>query len=433
MPPVRSGIAACSADLVAGLRADHQIDLFVDDPAVTLVPEARSAHEFLWRHHRAPYDLTVYQMGNSSHHDFEWPYVFRFPGLVVLHDVHLHHARAAALLRRGAATAYREEFAANHPDQPRELAELAVAGFDSQLYYSSPMTRLMARTARRVAVHTRVAADALLEAEPAASVEVVHLGHGEQMSDEDRQAARVRGRARLGVAGEDQLFGCFGGLSPEKRIAQILTAFAATLASTPSARLLLAGDTATHFDLKAEIKQRGIGSRTIVTGYVESDARLAEYIAACDATLNLRWPTAGEISGPWLRCLALGLPTVVVDLAHLAHVPSLDPRTWQTHGGRSAAPVCIAIDILDEDHSLALAMRRLAAQPALRSRLGQAAAEYWRREHAVDLMVEDYRGLIARALLAGAPAAPLPAHLRDDGGAVLDGISGQFGLPSILR
>ena len=61
------------------------------------------------------------------------------------------------------------------------------------------------------------------------------------------------------------------------------------------------------------------------------------------------------------------------------------------------------------------------------------AADYWRREHAVDLMVADYRGLIARALLAPAPADPLPAHLRDDGGGVLEGISRQFGLAPILR
>jgi glycosyltransferase involved in cell wall biosynthesis len=433
MPPVRSGIAACSADLVRALGAEHHIDLFVDEPVVALAPGTRSAHEFLWRHHLAPYDLTVFQLGNSSHHDFAWPYLFRFPGLVVLHDAHLHHARAAALLRRGETTSYRAEFAANHPDQPRELAELAVAGFDSQLYYSSPMTRLIAQTARRVAVHTQAAADALLEAEPTARVEVVRLGHGERLAEPDRLEARARGRARLGVAADDFLFGCFGGLAPEKRLPQILTAFAATLASTPSARLLLAGEAASHFDLKGEIKQRGIASRTIVTGYVESEARLTEYIAASDATLNLRWPTAGEISGPWLRCLALGLPTVIVDLAHLADVPGLDPRTWQTHGGVSAAPVCIAVDILDEDHSLALAMRRLAAQPSLRARLGQAAADYWSREHAVELMVEDYRALLGRALLAPAPTAALPAHLRDDGRGVLDGIGRRFGLAPILR
>ena len=99
MPPVPSGIAACSAGLVAALGDEHQIDVYVDEPVTRLAPGTRSAHEFVWRHRLDPYDLTVYQLGNSSHHDFLWPYLFRYPGLTVLHDAHLHHARAAALLR----------------------------------------------------------------------------------------------------------------------------------------------------------------------------------------------------------------------------------------------------------------------------------------------------------------------------------------------
>ena len=125
---------------------------------------------------------------------------------------------------------------------------------------------------------------------------------------------------------------------------------------------------------------------------------------------------------------------MIVDLAHLADVPSLDPRTWQPHGGRtSAEPLCIAVDILDEDHSLGLAMRRLATQPALRERLGRAAAEYWRREHAPEHMVEDYLALIDRALHRAIPQPALPAHLLADGGRLLDAIAAQFGVQPLSR
>src|ERR1044072_7754874 len=103
IPPVRSGVAVYSAELVAALRSEHRIDVFVDEPVAAAParrPEpARSAHEFVWRQRQAPYDLTVYQLGNSSHHDYLWPYLFRYPGLTVLNDDHLHNARAAQLLR----------------------------------------------------------------------------------------------------------------------------------------------------------------------------------------------------------------------------------------------------------------------------------------------------------------------------------------------
>jgi glycosyltransferase involved in cell wall biosynthesis len=434
MPPARSGIAACCAVLVPALRRLHEIDVFVDEPPAGGSAGLRSAHEFPWRHQRAPYDVTVYQLGNSACHDFLWPYLFRYPGLVVLHDIRLHHARAAALLRRHRAAAYRDEFVWNHPGVDRDLAELAVAGFDSTLYYDWPMTRLILESARAVAVHTRANAATLKAEVPSARIDAIHLGHGDVLEPEAKQVARTRIRTRLAIPPDAILFGCFGGLTPQKRIAQVLGAFSATLTYAPGARLLLAGDASDLPDVRAEIRRLGLSGRVSLTGYLESDSLLTDYIAACDASLNLRWPTAGEVSGPWLRCLALGLPTVVVDLAHMADVPSLDPRTWHPHGGHSeSTPVCIAIDILDEDHSLALAMRRLATQPAFRKRLGDAAAAYWQRHHTPSAMIENYEQLIDEVRQLPTPEPRLPRHLRDDGGGVLDRITAQFGLQPLLR
>src|SRR6478672_11119996 len=102
MPPVRTGIAAVSADLVPALADEHAIDVYTHT----------NAYDFVWRHRQTPYDVVVYQMGNSSHHDYIWPYLFRYPGLTVLHDAHLHHARAATLLRTKRVQDYRSEFAA---------------------------------------------------------------------------------------------------------------------------------------------------------------------------------------------------------------------------------------------------------------------------------------------------------------------------------
>ena len=53
MPPVRTGIAACSAELVAALASDHEIDVYADTPFGRTAaassegfPAPRSAHEF---------------------------------------------------------------------------------------------------------------------------------------------------------------------------------------------------------------------------------------------------------------------------------------------------------------------------------------------------------------------------------------------------
>jgi glycosyltransferase involved in cell wall biosynthesis len=434
MPPVPSGIAACSAALVAALGHEHRIDLYVDEPVARLAPGTRSAHEFVWRHRLEPYDLTVYQLGNSSHHDFLWPYLFRYPGLAVLHDAHLHHARAAALLRTKRASDYRAEFASNHPAANADLAELAVAGFDNHLYYAWPMTRLVIEASRLAVVHTAPLAAALNEELPHARVEAIHLGHGEAVSDARARAARAAVRAARGIPDAAILFGVFGGLTPEKRVPQVLEALAAVIPYAPAAHLLLAGGAPEHYDPTPDVRRLELESRVTITGYLETDEELTDCIAACDVSLNLRWPTAREVSGPWLRALAAARPTVTIDLAHMADVPSLDPRTWRPRptGSGTLPPVTVAIDILDEDHSLRLAMRRLASDAALRAELGAAGRRYWEEEHSVERMAGDYRRVLAAAAARPVPEVSRPAHLVTNGDRILRRVLEELGLPNVL-
>jgi glycosyltransferase involved in cell wall biosynthesis len=429
MPPIRSGIASCSAELVAALRCDHDIDVFVHEVGHAGRPAVRSAHDFVWEHRTRPYDLTIYQLGNSSHHDYQWPYLFRYPGLTVLHDAHLHHARAALLLRERRADDYRAEFTANEPAASADGAELAIAGFDSFLHFEWPFTRLVASAARMVAVHSRAIRDEAARLAPGARVEHLRLGHGVLVPEHDVPSRRARARQRHGIAADAIVFGCFGGLTPDKRVPQILAAFAAVLPYLPSARLLLCGEAAAHYDLAADIRRHDLGTRVVTTGYVESDDELTDCVAASDVTLNLRWPTAREVSGPWLRCLAAGRASIVIDLSHLADVPSLDPRTWNANAPGGAAPVTVAIDILDEDHSLRLAMRRLGTDADLRRTLGRAARDFWVREHSPQAMLDDYRRLLPEAASAPLPAPSLPGHITGDGSGLLARILGEFGVP----
>lgn len=444
-PPVNTGIAAVSAALVAALRGrGHEIDLY---------PEG-SAHDFVWRRRRAPYDLAVYQFGNSSHHDYQWAYALNYPGLVVLHDTRLHHARAAFLLRERRAADYRAEFAWNHPGASPDLAELAIAGFDSRLYYDWPMVRALVESSRLTAVHGEGARAELLgqlgyqthtdtmgERRPS-PLAAIRLGHGTAVTPDRAHLARARVRAHYAIPEDAVLFGCFGGLTPEKRVPQILAAFRAILPYAPGARLLFGGARAAHYDIAADITAHELDERVMMTGYLDIDDDLTDHIAACDVTLNLRWPTARETSGPWLQALAAGRPTIVTDLVHQADVPSLDPRTWRENGlweegaltpkAQSPKPVCVAIDLLDEDHSLRLAMRRLASDAALREQLGATAREWWAREHSLDAMVADYERVMRDAAARPEPDVDLPAHMRNPGDRKTRALLESFGLPDPL-
>ena len=63
-----------TAHLIARLREMHHIDVIT----------ASSAHDFVWRHFRTPYDLCVYEVRDDRAHRFIPPYLVHYPGIVVL-------------------------------------------------------------------------------------------------------------------------------------------------------------------------------------------------------------------------------------------------------------------------------------------------------------------------------------------------------------
>jgi glycosyltransferase involved in cell wall biosynthesis len=400
LPPVRSGIADANARLLPRLEHEFSIDRY-DEPR---------AHDFVWHNRRAPYDLVVYQLGNASCHDFIWAYLARFPGLVVVHDPTLHHARARLLLGRRRFDDYRREFQFDHPDANRDVVEYAVEGLGGPIYYFWSMLPAVMKTARLVAVHNeRVAAD-LREEFPQTPVEAIHLGIDAMQTS---VASRAAVRAALGYRDEAIVFAAFGKLTSEKRIAPIVRACAALAGEDVNARLLLVGDASAYPSLSDELAGAGIADRAHVTGFVDDEA-VAGYLAAADVCLCLRWPTARETSASWLQCLSASRPTVISDLAHTVDVPE---------------NVAIRIDLLNEDVALPSAMHRLATDARLRGDLAQAGYAYWAAHHTMEVMANDYRRIIRQAAAQPIPApADLPSHLTDDYTESARAIVRQFGL-----
>jgi glycosyltransferase involved in cell wall biosynthesis len=397
-PPERSGIAAYSAELLPLLGAGHTIER---------IPES-GAHDFVWKHRRDPYNLVVYQLGNAPCHDYMWAYLAAFPGLVVLHDARLHHARARRLLKDRRFDDYRREFAYDHPDARPEVAEYAVEGLGGSIYYFWSMLRVVMRTAKLVAVHnTRVAAD--LRADyPGVAIESIRMGVPAIRQDVE---ARRRVRQTLQMPDDAVVFAAFGKVTPEKRIPAIRAALATLRREGMNAWLLLVGDA----DDSSAISADGIRA----TGYLPDEA-VGSYLTAADACLCLRWPTALETSASWLRCLAAARATVLTDLPHLVDIP---------------APVAMRVDLLNEERDLTEAMRRLASDRPLRDALARAGHAYWEAGHTLQAMAEDYERLLPAAAARIAPEqTDLPLHFRDDHSAAARHIAARFGVEvDILR
>jgi len=454
LPPSTSGIAQYSVELLPRLAPAHEIDVFVNvrpgrpgrpgppDRAAGLAPGQTvwSAHDFVWKHLQQPYDLVVYQLGNATCHDYMWGYLARYPGLVALHDGQLHHARARCLLRQRRDDDYRAEFRFNHPRARAGVAELGVAGLLGSLTYLWPMVRTVVESARLTVVHNRWLADQLQDASPDAAIRVVEMG----VPPAGRGDGAGSVRARHGIPPGATLFAAFGRVTPEKRLAPVIRALASVAADVPDVHLLLAGEPAEYFDAIELARASGIADKVTVAGFVPEE-ELADYLAAADVCLCLRWPSSRETSASWLRCLAAGRPTVITDLAQTIDVPGLDPRSWKlrfvprraSEGGAGAAPAgpaCVGIDILDEDHSLRLALRRLATDPRLRETLGSNARRLWAERFTLDRMASGYHDAIAAACAVPVPdltsrRARLPRHLLADGSEHAARLLRETGLP----
>jgi hypothetical protein len=146
----------------------------------------------------------------------------------------------------------------------------------------------------------------------------------------------------------------------------------------------------------------------------------AEVLEHADVIIALDWPPPAGPPQAALAALTAGKPVIVLETLATAAWPAFDPQTWQARGfappsSRGETPIAVSLDPRDEEHSLVLAMTRLAAEPDLRATLG-AAALAWAGAHAKPAhAVEAWRRILDAPGLP--PSPPFPGadgseHLR---------------------
>jgi glycosyltransferase involved in cell wall biosynthesis len=409
LPPSPTGIADYSADLLQALSTSFSIDAFhgqdrVDPSRLDSRVGVFGAEEFGARHGRAPYDLAVYQLGNSPVHAFMEGPLERVPGLLVLHDLVLHHSRAQRFLASPEVVAYardpsqkalrdaaqpvleryREELVSAYPEQGERIFEVHLASVGTLLPYAYPLFQVPVRRSRMTLVHNGSMARAVAEGVPGAIVRQVPMPVSPLPVREGEAAALRQG---LGIGAHEFVVGCFGLLTPEKQLHTAALSLARASHGVPGIRWLLIGEAPEPRALETLLQETGTASRTIRAGRVPQ-AQLAAHLEACDVVMHLRYPTARETSAALLRVLAQGRPTIMTDLENLAEVP------------RDAV---VRTDPTDEEGDATRALLRLAGRGDLRRSLGTRAAAFIREAHSPERAREAYAEAIAEAIARPAP------------------------------
>jgi glycosyltransferase involved in cell wall biosynthesis len=348
LPPSRSGIADYSALLLPALR--ERIEVVVARPGG-----------------RAPAaDVALYHIGNEPDaHAWIADALHQRPGVVVLHEYVLHHLVAGMTIGRGNGRGYLDAMERDLGVAGRLLGLGVLDNLLPLLWETQPerfpLSGVVLDDARGLIVHSS------------------YVGERARAARYDGRLWRIPHPAwpmhaiepARDVAGEP-LIGCFGYLNMNKRIPQLLEAFASFRRERPGARLLLVGAAGERFDVGRRLERLGLTEGVDRIDYVREE-RMWSLMAACDVLVNLRYPTMGETSGSVIRALGLGKPLVVSDVGWFAELPD-------------AAVLKVPVD----EHEVDVIQAALGVAADHGAALGAAAHAYVEREHDLGHVADRY-------------------------------------------
>ncbi len=429
LPPTRSGISVYSEMLLPALATRMKIVAVDEHPLQESLGDVPVISFAEYASRRVEFDRAIYQMGNNPHHEWIYREAMSHPGILVLHDLVLHHLIVEMTLARGLADEYVEILRANHGEIGEAWARGRALGFHDELgNFLLPASREIAQRSRGVIVHNRYAAEQLRAMGVDRPVTIAPMSFETTLDFGQRPAMRER----LGFSERSRVIGMFGFVTDSKRPDVVIEAFALAAKDDPDLRLLIVGEPAPNCDLQAKLARHGLDeSRVHTSGYVAED-EFDRYLAATDRVVNLRYPTAGETSGALLRIFAAGRPVAVTGMAQFLEFP--DQVATRIPLGEGEVEALVAFMTGADDRGRAAAAQR--AWLTENCRASDAVSAY------VSAMSSDEVHAAVRRELSGIPlfpalrltairqtpgAAGLSATFRNEGAETLR--AAVFGVP----
>lgn len=364
LPPARSGIADYSHEVLPHLAQMADLTLFCMDPE-SVTPELHEQFDIYalsdYAKMRWSFDLPLYQMGNNTeHHEAIFRLSQRFPGLVVLHDVILHHFIAHRTLGHGNFSAYTREMAYVLGTAGVSLAWEIRYGQREHPLTELTLNQRVVDVSLGLLVHSQHALDLIHATRPRAEVHVVPAPIAAYEPPDDAPASQLPWR-------DDALiFASVGQVTDAKRVDRALAAFARLRHDVPLARYLLVGEVFNNeVNLPSLLQKFDLENDVHVTGFLPDLPSFMSWLSTADVVVNLRYPTVGETSAAALRAMAAGRPLIVYDHGWYAELPN---------------EVALKVPLLDDD-ALLNAMQHLAKDADLRRQMGRQARAYASARH----------------------------------------------------
>lgn len=325
--PMKSGISDFSEELVFALAKHMEVVIF--SPVLPSKKEIVNSFEvhvlsdLEQEEIRNTLNLIVYHIGNNvNYHGAIVDMLEKYPGIIELHEIGLHHLAAARTLEAKGKSAYMEMVQYCHGERGIKIAQNFFNGNPVAPWNDHAIDMCMARPyieqATGVIVHAEMVKQMVLGIREDVPIANIML-HSMDIVD-DIKHNQLNCRNKLNLAENQIIIGSFGFATQAKRVLPILNALAKLREEHQNFLYVLVGEVAKEIDIQKELQVRNLSDCVMVTGFASlEDFKL--YMGACDFCLNLRYPTQGESSGSLHRMLGMGKPAIVTDIGTFADYP----------------------------------------------------------------------------------------------------------------
>lgn len=317
LPPARTDIAHYTTRVLAALREYAEVTLWTDqdqwDRSLEEYAEVRryKLRRIEWAELNRG-DMSLYHLGNNPlFHGSIWQVSQRHPGVVVLHDLRLHHFFAGLYRdywRDLEAYLAQMEFYYGERGRRDAAAWALNKGPDiDEMAERYPLTLLGLENALGVLVHTEEGLDELkrMNLWPVAYAPLPFAAANHHLSG---HLPSVNGKP----AGPPFHLVVFGYIDSNRRLDVLLRALA-DFPQKDQFHLNIYGQLADEKGVRRRIRSLGLKPMVTVHGFVP-ETKLDAALRSAHLAINLRYPTMGEASGSQLRIWSHSLPSLVTKI-----------------------------------------------------------------------------------------------------------------------
>lgn len=372
LPPVKSGISDYQVRILPALSERYDCEFFVDDgylPEIDrTIPGIQVYRHFQFPSRAQSYDAIIYQVGNSGYHLYMIPYIHKYPGIVVLHDLNLHGMTISWTLALNDKDTYYQVIKANFGSNAREIVNRVLDGTIQRAHEHITINKYYLSSAKAVLVHNRYGQGQLSDL-PSVALAKLPISIPESADAPPIDKSHFK-------------FASFGYLPPHKHIDAVIRALGQMVAQgITDAHYYIVGQVDTEYKAELEriIRELNIEPYVHFTGRLDRD-QYEHYLWQADVAVNLRYPTYGESSASLLDTLAHGVPTIVSDIGSFREFPE---------------QVVLKVPANPRDGiALLEAMLDLYHDKAKLEKMSEEAVNYIRDHHSIEAYVGELAKLI---------------------------------------